>query len=159
ADVERANRDAADRRVAVALPIEVAAAIGTEIKTDLVAAIRAARKDVALALEPDALLQIGRAEMKGGAGAPPAGLAMAEIDSLRLAGGDDLDPPAMALRRSLCRSLLHRTHPPGCAGLSVPPTFAERRRGCRAGRSRAGYEIDRFVYLPRAGNADEPSDP
>src|SRR5215471_6929279 len=112
-DIEGADRDTADRWVAVALPIEIAAAIRAEMKADLVAAVGDAREDVALALEPDALLQIGRAEMEGSAGAPPAGLAVAEIDALRLAGRDNLEPTAMALRPPLCRLLLHRTGPPG----------------------------------------------
>src|SRR5438477_10186788 len=95
---EGADRDAADGGVAIALPVQVAAAMRAEGKADLVAAVGAAREDFAFALEPHALLQIGRAEMKGGAGTPPAGLAMAEIDARGLAGGDDLEPAAMALR-------------------------------------------------------------
>src|SRR5947207_1233983 len=95
---EGADRDAVDGRVAIALPVQVAAARRAEMKADLVAAVGAAREDFAFALEPHALLQIGRAEMKGGAGTPPAGLAMAEIDARGLACGDDLEPAAMALR-------------------------------------------------------------
>src|SRR5437763_6730661 len=64
---EGADRDAADGRVAVTLPVQVAAATRAEVKPDLIAVVGAAREDVALALEPDTLLQIGRAEMKGGA--------------------------------------------------------------------------------------------
>src|SRR5437868_13327021 len=71
---EGADRDAADGRVAIALPIQVAAAMRAEVKADLVAAVGAARDDFAFALEPHALLQLGRAELKCGAGTPPAGL-------------------------------------------------------------------------------------
>ena len=60
-DIEGADRDAADGRVAVALPIEIAAAMRAEMKADLVAAVGPAREDFALALEPDALFEIGRA--------------------------------------------------------------------------------------------------
>src|SRR5947207_2888700 len=95
---EGADRDTADGRVAITLPVQIAAARRAEVKADLVAAVGGAREDFAFALEPHALLQIGRAEMKGGAGTPPAGLAMAEIDARGLAGGDDLEPAAMALR-------------------------------------------------------------
>src|SRR6266513_232792 len=66
-DIERADRNPAHHRVAVAFPVQVAAAI--------------------------------LAEIKGGAGAPPACLAMAEIDALRLARGYHLERSAMALCR------------------------------------------------------------
>src|SRR5207248_2377902 len=47
--VERADGDTADRRVAVAFPIQIAAAIGAEVEADAVAAIGAALVDLPLA--------------------------------------------------------------------------------------------------------------
>src|SRR5439155_26312299 len=114
-DIERTHRDAADSRVAVAFPIEVAAAIGAEVEADPVAAVGLALVNLALAFEPHLVLPIARAEMKGGTGAAPAGLAVTEIDALRLAGGDDPQLTAMTLRHPFhwrlrrdrwCRALL-----------------------------------------------------
>src|SRR5260370_31095746 len=87
-DIERADRDAADRRVAVTLPLQIAAAIRAEIKADPIAAVGAALVDLALAFEPDLVLAIARAGMEGAAGAAPAGPAVTEIHPLRLTRGD-----------------------------------------------------------------------
>src|SRR5260370_7934799 len=91
-DVECADRDAADGRVAVAFPVQIAAAIRAEIKADPIAAIGAALVDLALAFEPDLVLAIARAGMEGGAGAAPAGLAVAHINPPR-------PPPVATLER------------------------------------------------------------
>src|SRR5258707_343234 len=93
------DRNPAVCGVAVAFPVQVAAAIRAEIKADPIAAVRAALVDLALAFEPHLVFRVARAEMEGGAGAPPAGLAMAEIDALRLARGDNLERSAMAFGR------------------------------------------------------------
>src|SRR5258705_4602722 len=98
-DIERADRDPTHRRVAVAFPVQVAAAIRAEIKADPIAAVGAALVDLALAFEPHLLFRVARAEMEGGAGAPPARLAMAEIDALRLARRDYFERSAMAFGR------------------------------------------------------------
>src|SRR6266478_5391671 len=69
-----------------------------------VAAVGIALVDLALAFEPDLVFPIARAGVEGGAGAAPAGLAMAEVNPLRLARGDHPQLAAMAFRRPLHRS-------------------------------------------------------
>src|SRR5579862_8875199 len=80
-------RDPAPRRVAVAFPIEVAAAIRAEIEPDVGAAVGPALEDFVFALDPHLCPWPGGAEMEGRAGAALARLAVTEIDPLRLARG------------------------------------------------------------------------
>ena len=74
--------------IPVVFPIQVAAAIRTEVKADPVAAIGATLVNVSRALEPHAVLKIGRAEMEGGAGSALASLAVAQINPLGFASDD-----------------------------------------------------------------------
>src|SRR5436190_366238 len=67
--IEGAAGNPAAQRVAVAFPIQVAAAILAEIEPDVGAAIGAALKDLVFALDPHLGLQPGGAEMEGRAGA------------------------------------------------------------------------------------------
>ena len=94
--LERTYRDPADRRVAVTFPIERAAAIRAKVKPDAIARIGLALVNFALAVEPHPLFQIGCAEMKRGASATLARLTVAEINSFRLARGDDAKRATMA---------------------------------------------------------------
>jgi len=75
--VKRAHRDPADRRIAVPFPIERAAAIRAEMKSNAIAAVGVAFIDLPLAIEPHPFFRIRRAEVEGGAGAALALLAVA----------------------------------------------------------------------------------
>src|SRR5437899_10501685 len=87
---ERADRDAAIPRIAVAFPIQAGAAIRTEVKADLGTAIGHAGVDLLLALDTHAVLRVGRAGMHQGTGAPLTGYAVADINPVRLARSDRL---------------------------------------------------------------------
>jgi hypothetical protein len=104
--IECPYRDPADRRIAVAFPIERAAAIRAEVKPDAMAAVGIAFIDPALAVEPHPLFQIGCAKMERGAGSALARLAMAQINPFRLTRGDHAKRAAMALTGSF-----HLSHP------------------------------------------------
>src|SRR5215471_10089048 len=96
-----AHGDPTQSRVAIAFPIQIAAAIGAEVKADPVAAIAVTLVNVSRTLKPHAVLQIGRAQMEGGAGSALASLAVAQINRLGLARNDHPQRPAMAFCRSL----------------------------------------------------------
>src|SRR5260370_29912980 len=87
---EGAAGNPAPERVAVAFPVQAAAAIWAESEPDVGAAIGPALKDLVFALDPYLGLQPGGAKMEGGAGAALTCLAVTEINPLRLARGDDL---------------------------------------------------------------------
>src|ERR1700730_5246092 len=83
---KRTDGDPVIFRGAVALPIDVAAAVRAEVKADLEPAIGHARVDLVLALDPYLGLQPAAARMDDHAGAARASLAVAHIDmSSRLA--------------------------------------------------------------------------
>ena len=135
-DIERADRNPAHRRIAVALPVQVAAAIRAEIEPDVGAAIGPALVDLPFALDPHLPLQPGGAEMEGCAGAALARLAVTEVDALRLARGDDFERPAMAHSNSF------HWHSPGRRLPSIVPhstafACAASKAGKRAGSPRA----------------------
>ena len=67
----------ADGRVAISPPIERAAAIRAEMKSNAIAAVGVAFIDLPLAIEPHPFFRIRRAEVEGGAGAALALLAVA----------------------------------------------------------------------------------
>ena len=75
--VERTYSDPADRRIAVPFPIERAAAIRAEMKSNAIAAVGIALVNLPLTVEPHPLFWIARAEMEGRAGAALARLAVA----------------------------------------------------------------------------------
>jgi hypothetical protein len=95
--VERAHRDTADTRVAVPFPVQRAAAVRAEMKPNAVAAVGIALIDLPLAVKPDPLFQIARTEMKGGAGAALASLAVAQVHPIRFACGNYSKGAAVAL--------------------------------------------------------------
>ena len=80
--VKRNYRDPADRWVAVPLPINSAAAIRAEMKSNLVAAIGVALVDLPLAVEPHPLFGIGRTELESSASAALAHVAVAKINPI-----------------------------------------------------------------------------
>src|SRR5271154_800357 len=85
--VKRARCDSADDRVAVSFPVQRAAAVRAEMKSNAVAAVGVALIDLPLAVKPDLLFRIARTEMKG-AGATLASLAVAQVHPIRFTGGN-----------------------------------------------------------------------
>jgi hypothetical protein len=67
----------ANRRVAVTFPIEGAAAVRAEMKSNAIATVGGALVNLALTIEPHTLFRIRRAEMECGAGAALARLTVA----------------------------------------------------------------------------------
>jgi len=67
----------ADCRVAIIFPIQRAAAIRAEMKSNQIAAVGVALVDLPFAIEPHLFFPIRRTEMKSGTGAPLARLTMA----------------------------------------------------------------------------------
>ena len=57
------------------------------MKSNAVATVGIALIDLALAVKPDLLFRIARTEMKGGAGATVASLAVAQVHPIRFACG------------------------------------------------------------------------
>src|SRR5262249_34698259 len=98
---EAGDRDAARPRAAIALPEDAAAAVGADMKADLGSAVGDPAVDLVLAFDPHLALQPAAAVMNDRTGAALAGLAMTDIDAVRLARGDRPQLPAMALRGPL----------------------------------------------------------
>src|SRR5260370_23433416 len=67
--VERAHCHSADRRVAISFPIECAAAVRAEMKSNAVAAVGVAFVELPLAFQPHLLFPKRRAEMERSASA------------------------------------------------------------------------------------------
>jgi hypothetical protein len=67
------------------------------MKPNAVAAVGIAVIDLPLAVKPDSLLRIARTEMKGGAGATLARLAVAQVHPIRFARGNYSKGAAVAL--------------------------------------------------------------
>src|SRR5579864_7703115 len=88
---EAPHRYAIQIRVPIALPIDVAAAIRTEMEPAREPAVRLARINLVVALNPHLALGIEGARMDDGAGAALASQTMADIDAVRLARGDHLE--------------------------------------------------------------------
>src|SRR5262249_38774967 len=95
---EAADRDAARRRAGTAFPEDAAAAIGAEMKADLGSAVGDPAVDLVLAFDPHLALQPAAAVMNDRTGAALAGLAVTDIDAVRLARGDRAQLPAMTFR-------------------------------------------------------------
>ena len=95
--VKRAHCDSADSRVAVSFPIESAAAIRAEMKSNAIATVGVALVDLPLAVEPHLLFRIRRAEVEGSAGAALASLAVAQVDPIRFTCGNYSKRAAVAL--------------------------------------------------------------
>ena len=117
--VERAHRDPADRRVAVSFPIERAAAIRAEMKSNAIAAVGVALVDLPLAIEAYLLFLVRRAEMESGASTTLARLAVAQINPIRFTRGNYSKRTAVALPDPFHRLLpnwfdRNLTDPMGC---------------------------------------------
>src|SRR5438876_4772431 len=113
---KRADGDPVIFRGAVALPVDVAAAVRTEMKADLEPAIGHARVDLVVALDPHLGLPPAAARMDDRAGAALASLAVADINPLRLARSDRLERAAMAFRHSF-----HADRPEGILAIFPLP--------------------------------------
>src|SRR5947208_11155054 len=98
---EAADRNAASRRAAIAFPEDTAAAVGAEMKADLRPAVGDPAIDLVLAFDPHLALQPAAAVMNDGAGAALAGLAMTNINAVRLSRRDHPQPSAMTFRDPL----------------------------------------------------------
>jgi len=94
-NLERSYGDPTDRRIAVTLPIDCAAAVGAEMETDAIPGVGPALVNLTFAVEPDALLQIRRAEMEGCAGSPLTCFAVADVNALGFPLGDQAKRFAM----------------------------------------------------------------
>src|SRR5215469_18000648 len=97
---ERSHRNSVFIRESITLPINVAAAIRTEMKADLVTAVGIARVNLARALDPHLAFQVGSAGMHNCTCSALTCCAVANIDAIRLTGRDDPQRPAMAQCRS-----------------------------------------------------------
>ena len=86
--VKRAHCDSADGGVAVSFPVQGATAVRAEMKSNAVAAVGVAVIDLPFAVKPDPLFRIARSEMKGGAGATLASLAVAQVHPIRFTCGN-----------------------------------------------------------------------
>ena len=75
-------------RPAVAFPEDTAAAVRAEMKADLETAVGDPAVDLVLAFDPHLGLQPAAAVVNDGAGPPLAGLAMTDIDAVRLSQRD-----------------------------------------------------------------------
>jgi hypothetical protein len=84
---ERADCDPADRRVAVSFPIEGAAAIRAEMKTNGIAAVGVAFVDLPLPVESYPRFRKSSAKMEGGASTVLACFAVAQINPIRFTRG------------------------------------------------------------------------
>jgi hypothetical protein len=116
----------ADGRVAISLPIERAAAIRAEMKSNPITAVGVALVNLPLTVEPDPLFRITRTEMETGAGAALARLAVAQINSIRFTRGNHSKRAAVALP-----DLFHRFS----SDLGVhSASFADLLASSRAGR-------------------------
>jgi hypothetical protein len=97
------------------------------MKSNTVAAIGIAVIDLPLAVKPDLLLRITRTEMRGGAGATLASLAVAQVYSIRFTCGNYSKRAAVALPDPLDYS------PPASANASLADLL-----GCRRAASTKG---------------------
>ena len=86
--IKRANRDPTDGRVAISLPIQRAAAIRAEMKSNAIAAVGVALVNPPLTMEPYPLFRITGTEMESGASAALARLAVAQVDPIRFTRGN-----------------------------------------------------------------------
>ena len=102
--IKRANRDPTDGRVAISLPIQRAAAIRAEMKSNAIAAVGVALVNLPLTMEPYLLFRITGTEMESGAGASLARLAVAQINPIRFTCGNYSKRAAVALPGSFHRS-------------------------------------------------------
>src|SRR5271165_3857117 len=98
---EAADRYAASRRAAIAFPEYTAAAVGAEMKADLEPAVGDPAVDLVLAFDPHLAFRPEAAVMNDGTGAALAGLAMTDIDAVRLPRRDRPQLSAMTLRDPL----------------------------------------------------------
>src|SRR5215831_14690338 len=92
------------------LPIQRAAAIRAEMKSNQIAAVGIALVDLPFAIEPHLFFPIRRTEMKSGTGAPLARLTMAQVNPIWFTRGNYPKRPAVTLPNPF-----HRP-PPSLAG-------------------------------------------
>jgi hypothetical protein len=97
------------------------------MKSNAVAAIGIAVIDLPLAVKPDALFRIARAEMKGGAGATLASLAVAQVHPIRFTCGNYSKGAAVALPDPFHHS------PPASARASLADLLGSRRAASTKG--------------------------
>src|SRR6516162_6217703 len=96
-----ADRDAAGRRAAITFPEDTAAAVRAEMKADLEPAVGDPAVGLVLAFDPHLALQPSAAVVNDGAGAALAGLAVTDIDAVRLSRRDRPQLSAMTFRDPL----------------------------------------------------------
>src|ERR1700758_2488252 len=105
-----AHCDPINACVLVALPKYVAAAVGAEMEPDLESTVRITLINLVVAYDPNLAFRISATGMDDGPGAPLTSPTMTHIHSFRLTRGDHPKRAAMALRRSLHRSLPSRSN-------------------------------------------------
>src|SRR5262249_38754692 len=105
-------------RIAVAFPINIAVAFRTEMKANAITAVAAPLINLALAFEPDSVLQVSRTEVEGRASPALASFAVAQVHLLGIVRGDRPQRSAMAF----CRSFHQLSSPTtrGAEGLRSP---------------------------------------
>jgi hypothetical protein len=123
-DIESAHGHSADRRVAVPFPIERAAAIRAEMKSNAITAVGIALVNLPLTVEPHPIFRITRTEMESGASPTLARLAMAQIHPIGFTRGNYSKRAAVALPGSV-PSISSRPH--------LLTTLADLLGCCRAG--------------------------
>ena len=96
-----AHSDSTYSRIAVAFPINIAAAFRAEMKANVITAVAVPLINLALAFEPDPAFQLSRAEVEGRASAALTRFAVAQVHLLGIASGDRPQRSAMAFCRSL----------------------------------------------------------
>jgi hypothetical protein len=135
--VERAYGHTADRGVAIPFPIERAAAIRAEMKSDAIAAVGTAFVDFPLAIEPHPMFGITRTEMESGAGVALARLAVAQVDPIGLTRGDDAKRAAVATPGSFHRSSPILVWPHFDQFCGLPSSRYEQKGRCRVDQESA----------------------
>ena len=95
--VKRTHSYSADGRVAISLPIERAAAIWAEMKSNAITAVGVALVNLPFTVEPHPIFRITRTEMESGTSPTLARLAVAQIHPIRFTRGNYSKRAAMAL--------------------------------------------------------------
>src|SRR5215472_4484396 len=114
-----AHSDSTYSRIAVAFPINIAAAFRTEMKANSITAVAAPLINLTLAFEPDPLFQVSRAEVEGRASPALASFAVAQVHLFGIARGDRPQRSAMAF----CGSLHQLSSPMTRRGGATIPFF------------------------------------
>src|SRR5262249_13601746 len=96
-----AHSDSTYSQIAVAFPINIAAAFRTEMKANALTAVAVPLINLALAFELDPVFQVSRAEVEGSASSALASFAVAQVHLRGIAKGDRPQRSAMTFCRSL----------------------------------------------------------